>query len=249
VVVLLYASKIEIFVIFLSSKLARDRLEIVTSWVRTNFYSSTINSTLYELARIFVWAELSQIKPAQARLFCSPRSTMKAQHLAKICTLSSTSWTLFQLTSPLWSCLDLKPTIYMTIQAILRRGGRERENTEYRSEDYEDRRGDGGRVLSVGPTPPSKPSPSSPWWRRSCSSLDYGIVKVTCINLSNVLHELVTWDAYHDCDPICIRYPYGGFFFVFEIIYEMQIDSCYWCIDTCICYPIHVCFVLIKLVC
>jgi hypothetical protein len=31
VVVLLYARKIEFFVIFLSSKLARDRLEIVTS--------------------------------------------------------------------------------------------------------------------------------------------------------------------------------------------------------------------------
>jgi hypothetical protein len=45
----LYASKIENNVLFLRLKLAGDWQMTVTSWVQTNFYSSIINSTQYEL--------------------------------------------------------------------------------------------------------------------------------------------------------------------------------------------------------
>jgi hypothetical protein len=59
---------------------------------------------------------------------------------------------------------------------------------EYRnwSKDCEDRRGDTVGAAPGCPSPPSTTSPSSPWWISISSSLDYEIVKVTCINLSTV---------------------------------------------------------------
>jgi hypothetical protein len=40
------------------------------------------------------------------------------------------------------TCLDLKPTIYTPLLAISRGDGGETRNTQYRSTDCEDRRGD-----------------------------------------------------------------------------------------------------------
>jgi hypothetical protein len=51
-------------------------------------------------------------------------------------------WVLLQLSLLLWNRLALKTTIYTIAQAISRWGGRETENTQHGSADWEDRRGD-----------------------------------------------------------------------------------------------------------
>jgi hypothetical protein len=75
-------------------------------------------------------------------------------------------------------------------------------------------------LLLVAPSTPSTPSPSKTWWRGSSLSLDYGIVEVTCINLS----LLLWWLESHEL-PIMIVTIFVlplWWIFVYEMIYEMQ---------------------------
>jgi hypothetical protein len=86
----LYASKIENNVLFLRLKLAGDWQMTVTSWVQTNFYSSTINSTQYELnMKDFLMVSLIHVKR---------HLNEEAHILAKTC-FSSPSSEVFYLVS------------------------------------------------------------------------------------------------------------------------------------------------------
>jgi hypothetical protein len=102
---------------------------------------------------------------------------------------SSPSWVLLLQTLPLWNRLNLKPTIYIFSLRLLCDGVAKKQrihNTDLKTARI------GGdmlpKPLPVDPSPPSTSSPSSSWWSGSSSSLNYGIVEVTCIYFSRVLH-------------------------------------------------------------
>jgi hypothetical protein len=99
------------------------------------------------------------------------------------------SWQPFLISLPLRNCLDLKPTLYTNPCTFFCSGAVEKHKiheTDMKST------GIGEETLPeplpVAPSPPSISSPTSTWWIGSSSSLNYGIVEVTCINLFIVLY-------------------------------------------------------------
>jgi hypothetical protein len=102
-------------------------------------------------------------------------------------------------------------------------------------------------VAPVAPLPPSISLPSPRWWSGNIPPLYYVLVELACINLS-LCTSLVrtTWDAY----MIVAMYvlPWWWIFFM-RWFMRYNWDVCYLCIGRCIRYHVHVCYVLIKLVC